>query len=411
MKVLVSAYACEPWRGSEPEVGWQWVHQIARFHETWVITRESNREDIEAGLLKEPQPNLHFEHIDLPPKARFWKKGNRGVHAYYYIWQMMAAKRAHALNKKIQFDLAHHITFVNDWIGPGISTLDVPFIWGPIGANPYIPLRFLSLLGARGEMRNLLRLAMRLSAPFRDPLYFTGLTRAKKIIVTNREIQNRFPETLRDKTTILPQNSVSEEILVSAPKTKPSRRFKILSAGQFVPIKAFPLTLKAFARHLETHPSSHLTLAGDGKQRRYLEDLTKRLGIENSVEFAGFLKRDTLLNRMGDCDAFLFPSFEGAGMVVLEAMAKAMPVVCLDFGGPGNYIGEDGGIKIPLSSPAKMTDGLAGALDKLADDTDLFQRCSQSALRRIREGYLWDSIGERLESIYAEILSQREGIR
>ena len=54
MKVLVSAYACEPGKGSEPGVGWQWVRQIARFHDTWVITRANNREKIEADLLQRP---------------------------------------------------------------------------------------------------------------------------------------------------------------------------------------------------------------------------------------------------------------------------------------------------------------------------------------------------------------------
>jgi len=53
-KVLVSAYACEPGKGSEPEVGWQWVHQIARFHEVWVITRANNRLQIEESLYKAP---------------------------------------------------------------------------------------------------------------------------------------------------------------------------------------------------------------------------------------------------------------------------------------------------------------------------------------------------------------------
>jgi hypothetical protein len=43
LKVLVSAYACEPNRGSEPEVGWQWIQQLARFYEVWIITRANNR--------------------------------------------------------------------------------------------------------------------------------------------------------------------------------------------------------------------------------------------------------------------------------------------------------------------------------------------------------------------------------
>ena len=50
MKILVSAYACEPGKGSEPGAGWLWARAAARRHEVWVLTRANNREAIEAAL-------------------------------------------------------------------------------------------------------------------------------------------------------------------------------------------------------------------------------------------------------------------------------------------------------------------------------------------------------------------------
>ena len=88
MKVLLSAYACEPDKGSEPAVGWNWVRQVSRFHEVWVITRANNRKPIEKALAKNPLPNAHFIYFDLPHWARFWKRGQRGAHLYYYLWQL-----------------------------------------------------------------------------------------------------------------------------------------------------------------------------------------------------------------------------------------------------------------------------------------------------------------------------------
>jgi hypothetical protein len=75
MKVLVSAYACEPGKGSEPAVGWNWIVQIARFHEVWAITRSSNRRAIEMSLAGKPLGNVHWLYYDLPAWARFWKRG------------------------------------------------------------------------------------------------------------------------------------------------------------------------------------------------------------------------------------------------------------------------------------------------------------------------------------------------
>jgi hypothetical protein len=79
LKILVSAYACEPRKGSEPGSGWNWVRQIGRFEECWVITRLSNREEIDTELAVNPMSQVHFVYYDLPPWARVWKKGTRSL--------------------------------------------------------------------------------------------------------------------------------------------------------------------------------------------------------------------------------------------------------------------------------------------------------------------------------------------
>ena len=75
LKVLISAYACEPDKGSEAAVGWNWVLQISRSHEVWVITRENNQERIEKAAATKPLPNVHWVYFDLPRWARFWEAG------------------------------------------------------------------------------------------------------------------------------------------------------------------------------------------------------------------------------------------------------------------------------------------------------------------------------------------------
>ena len=83
VRVLISAYACEPGQGSEPGGGWHWMCQIARFEECWVITRQNNRPVIEKTLAANPMPGVHFIYYDLPRWARFWKRGKTGVRLYY----------------------------------------------------------------------------------------------------------------------------------------------------------------------------------------------------------------------------------------------------------------------------------------------------------------------------------------
>ena len=107
MKILISAYTCEPGRGSEPEVGWHWAREIARHHEVWVITRSNNRDVIESGLVRSPDPSMNLVYVDLPRWAQFWKRGQRGVR-HYYLWQFIALRRAQVVHKTVRFDLVHH---------------------------------------------------------------------------------------------------------------------------------------------------------------------------------------------------------------------------------------------------------------------------------------------------------------
>lgn len=114
MKILLAAYACEPNNGSEPEVGWQMALQIAKAmqnDEVFVITKKNNQEIIE----KENYPeNLKFYFYELPQWLSFWKKKQRGVRTYYYLWMIGAA--LYIKKQNIPFKIIHHITFVNDWL-------------------------------------------------------------------------------------------------------------------------------------------------------------------------------------------------------------------------------------------------------------------------------------------------------
>jgi hypothetical protein len=85
MKILISAYACEPGKGSEPGAGWNWIMEAARHNEVWAITRANNRGAIEIESAKGITPDVNWIYYDLPRWARFWKKGARGMRIYYYL--------------------------------------------------------------------------------------------------------------------------------------------------------------------------------------------------------------------------------------------------------------------------------------------------------------------------------------
>lgn len=400
MRVLLSAYACEPDKGSEAGVGWNWAKLISKKHDTWVITRKNNRPSIEHELARNPNSRIHFEYVDLPTWLSFWKKGPKWVRTYYYLWQFAALGRALRLDRKIRFDCGHHVTFVNNWLWTFFALTSIPYIWGPIGSNSPIPKEYLPSWKdlIRDRVGALFRICMRLT----DPLYWLSCVRARIVVVINRQSQKIVP--LRwingQKTRIEPAIGV-EEIKPSYCQ-RDGDPFSILFVGRFIPIKQPNLALDAFAEIAPRISWACLTLLGQGPQEKNLRDKVRRYGISDQVRFISWLPRKEAISLIQKCDVLLFPSMEGGGMVVLEAMAAGKPAVVLDYGGPGEFVNSECGIKVPLTHPAQSVRDLSHALHILANQPELRQRLAEGARRRIAD-FSWEKKVEFIDKIYSEI--------
>ena len=388
-KVLISAYACEPGRGSEPGVGWHMCQAISREHDAWIITRKNNRQQIEAALIQQANPHLHFCYADLPGWMRVWKRGGRGIRLYYYLWQFAALYESIRLMRSVKFDLAHHITFVNDFMFTFLAFLPIPFVWGPIGSVSKRPASLsdgkISLLRERAEFyfKAFLRSA--------DPLFWLSAIRAKLVIGINSEIGRRFPLSVLVQSKYTSYPAIGVEQVIAAPHLSAAQKgLRILSSGRLVPLKAFHLTVQAFAALCRREPTATLTIVGDGRLQQSLERLATRLDVRERVNFVRWLPRSEALNLMRQADVFLFPSFEAAGMVVLEAMAHGLPVVCLQRSGPADLITKECGFAVPIGPMKNTVEKLANALEALARDRALRVKMGAAATRVIQDKYLWE---------------------
>jgi glycosyltransferase involved in cell wall biosynthesis len=405
-KVLVAAYACEPGAGSEPGVGWNVCQAISREHEAWVITRRNNRDAIEAALVRAPNPNLHFHYADLPRWARFWKRGGRGIRTYYYLWQFAAALEAWRLTRRVRFDVAHHVTFVNSYVFSFLALLPLPFVWGPLGSNPLLPASLAAT--KRALLRDRLRYAWQRLLRVVDPLFWLCAYRARVILGINESIGRHLPFAVfaPSKFGVHPAIGVEGHVPGKAVPRTATDAIRILSMGQMIPIKGFHLALRAFAELLRTRPAATLDIVGDGPEKPALQRLAAMLGITDNVHFTGWLPRHEAVARFTSADIFLFASCEGGGMVVLEAMANGVPAVCLDYGGPGEMVSSDCGIVVSVADLDSTVSGLARALGTLAGDPSLRQRMAQAARTRIAERYSWELRHEFIGRWYEAALSE-----
>ena len=405
MKVLLSAYACEPGRGSEPGVGWRWTKQIARFAEVWVITRANNREAIEKALKEAPLPNVHWVYFDLPRWARFWKKGQRGIHLYYYLWQIGIYPVARRLHREVRFDLAHHVTFVNYWMPSFLAWLPVPFIWGPVGGGESAPQAFYKTFSWRGKLYERLRDLARWLGEH-DP--FTRITakKAALALATTPETAARLKRLGAPRVEILSQVALSDEEISLLGNLPPraGNPFRLLSLGRLLHWKGFHLGLQAFARFVRDFPESEYWLIGNGPERRNLERLAQRLGVAEKVRFWGALPREEALGKLAEVEVLVHPSLhDSGGWACVEAMAAGRPVICLDLGGPALQVTEETGFKIPAHTPEQAVAEMAEAMRRLAMDGTLRQYMGEAARRQVREAFSWERKGEEIRYIYKSI--------
>lgn len=397
LKVLVLSYACEPNCGSEPEVGWRWVLQLARRYEVTVLTRANNRSVIESSGVKNKLPNLHFEYIDLPRWMRFWKKGNRGIHLYYVLWQILAVFRGWKIHKTNGFDLVHHLTFSPFYQPPLIFLLPIPFIWGPIGGGEKLPRAYWCLFTFRQKLRELFRILVRVLSPW-NPIVYLAMKKALLILAATNETKQIIPKHLQHKVVVEPQ--IGMDTCVKKPKAVlKGEPFRIITAGRHVYWKGHILVLRAFAEfiHLSERPAE-LHVLSDGPEQTRLLRTAEQLGINDRIIFKKWLPTlKQVFEAFYKADVFVYASLlECGGYVVLEAMAQGTPVVCMNLGGTGEIVNGSCGVKIPAEDVDSTIHMIASSLDELSKNTKLLKDMSLGALCRVESEYSWDIKGDRL---------------
>jgi len=412
LKILISAYACEPGKGSEPGVGWNNVKQAARFHDVWVMTRSSNRPLIEEALQAEPMPNVHWICFDLPRWMSFWKRGQRGVRLYYSLWQFAAYWKARKLHREVRLDLVHHVTFVSYWLPTFMSLLPVPFVWGPVGGGESTPRSFRSFFGLRGRMYEGIREYARTLSELNPFLRMTA-RRAAIALAATKDTAARMEALGCRRVLVLAEGALAESEIneLRAVPDCESQPFRAVSVGRLLHWKGFELGLRAFARFHARFPNAEYWLIGDGPERRSLERVSRELGVEKKVVFWGNLSRDCVLAKLAECHVLLFPSLHDTGSwVTLEAMAAGRPVICLDLGGPALRVTETTGIKIPAINPEQTTADLAAALERLASDPTLRAQFAQAGRLRIDQEFNWARRGDQLARLYERLVNPSNGI-
>lgn len=407
MNILVSAFACEPNKGSEPGVGWGWVSRISKEHDVWVLTLEAHREGVEAELRRNPNPRLHFEYVDLPPLLS--ATVGRVARVRYYLWQLAAWRVAKRLHQRIGFDCGHHVSYGTYWMPSFLPFMPFPYIWGPVGGGEGMPLSFFWDLGPRGKVFEAARFLAQRAFEF-DPWVRMTARRAALSLASTEQTEARICSMGGKDVRICSHTYISAEELYSL-ASLPIRRekpFRAASAAILIHWKGFEIAIRAFARLAKFHPDSEYWIFGEGPDRERFERLAAELGVARQVKFWGFVHRSEWVEKLRQVDVLLFPSLhDSGGFVCLEALAAGRPVACLDIGGPGFQVTDDAGVRVPAIRPQQAVDALGDGLVRLVENPELRYRLAAGARRRALTDLNFDEHADWIADMYPAAVRRR----
>ena len=176
---------------------------------------------------------------------------------------------------------------------------------------------------------------------------------------------------------------------------------RLLCVGRLIPIKGHIVLLRAFARGAAAGARRcELDIAGRGPLEPALRALAKELGVDDAVRFLGYVA--PIQRAIEDAAIVVVPSMgEGFGMVALEAMERARPVIAAEIGGLGELV-QDGvtGYLVPPgeAEPLRGRDRPARGGPRPRRP-----RWARRAARRALEHFLQERCTDRTEMLYRSV--------
>lgn len=400
IQILVSAYSCEPGKGSEPGAGYSLARAAAAIGPCVVLTRKNNIESLEAAFGESPTPYpVRLVAIDGPEWSLALKRRFGLVRSYYSLWQYVASRRASELDREVGgFDVVHHATMSAFWMPIGVGRLGRPLVVGPVSGGTFTPRSLVRYLGWKGAAKDAVRLVAAHLSAFRTRRWWRT---ADVVIAQNREMYRFAQKRLVSETTDLLQHSHAAHPPVSIPAGAGARTREVLFVGRVVAWKGVLLAVDAFARAGLT--DARLVIIGEGPDVDAVRDRAEARGVGHAVELTGGIPRDEVLARMRTASCLLFPSFhDSAGFVVSEALSLGLPVVCLDHGGPGELVRIWTGTESTAVPPGSRRRTVAGLADALRDYVDDPRPVSEELVHSV------SSLTDVVREAYGKALGGRE---
>lgn len=234
-----------------------------------------------------------------------------------------------------------------------------------------------------------------------DKLVFQHLSRkiwanAEFVVANSQGLKDLAHETIPEQEISVIYNGV--EWVEELPKGR-GDKFVVVSTSRLMERKGLDYLIRGFVKFAEGKDDVELRFYGGGDQMEKLQSITKELNAEDKVIFFGDKQREFVYKEMVRSSAFGLPSRnEGMSNSLLEAMARAIPVIATDVGGTKELVDETNGFIVEKEN----SDQIAEALEKLYQDRSLIEKMGQAGREKARSLSL-ENIADQYIKLYRKV--------
>lgn len=396
LNVLIVASMCNPERGSEPGLGWNWSSAIARHHDVTVITSEyqGNRDAITRALAADAElaSSMRFEFIPwFEQTLPAWQLNVvTFFQPLYYVAYKAWMRQARAVALRLvaegrRFDVTHQLTMIG-FREPGyLWELPIPFVWGPVGGTQNVPWALLPALGPVEAVRHAARNCINEWQKRFHRRSRIAFQTATSVIAVSSDTQAELRTIHRVESSVIAAamgDPDHPQRRVRAPHPGPLR---FVFTGLHLSRKGLPFALRALAR-LPRDLDWTFDVLGAGPLSLKWQRIARRLGLADRVTFHGHVPRDSLLRILDDADVYVFPSLlEGWPAAITEALNMGLPIVTTALHGMRDMVNDGCGRVVAAETVSGLIAGFAGAFEELIRNPTTVAELSRGALRRAEE--------------------------
>lgn len=403
MKVLVNCYACSPYKGSEPGMGWNFVKGLSAHHELHVLTESKFEPDLQQYMNEHPKElrNVHFYFIRKERHKKLRKIWPPSYYWFYRAWQKKALRLALELEQKEHFDVVHQLNMVG-YREPGyLWKMGKPMVWGPMGGFNITPWKLLPTMGMKGCLFYAMRNIINLWQMHNLNIVRKAIEQSDAVIAATEDDKNAVLKLWNKQNMVIPEvgfvGSAEYHIL---PR---NGKMKICWSGIHTPRKSLNLLIEALAT-LPNLNNIELHVLGDGVCTKRWKSMANKLKVSDSIIWHGWLEKEQAQKIMADCHVLVITSLSDAtSTVLLEALSKGLPIIATNHLGFANVVTQNCGIKIDLHNHNQVVHDFAQAITRIESDETYRQALSRGAFQRAKD-FSWEGKIQKINEIYEQIV-------